>query len=126
MDLLAETITENSAGSGNVKISLSGFENVSGSDFEDIVTGNDQANIIDGRGAADVFDAGLGEDVVLFDELDTSVSGGGDFDLGIYSGQSAASLTTYSHSLELVQGSQNTGAGDTLFVANSNETGLLH
>jgi serralysin len=59
IDLLANTIVNNNAGAAIVDI-ISGFEDVSGTGFADIMRGTDGDNNFIGRGGSDVFYGRLG------------------------------------------------------------------
>ncbi|MCW3783891.1 calcium-binding protein [Defluviimonas salinarum] len=103
---------------GRINLSLTGFENIEGSDFDDLLTGDDGANVIRGGLGADVIDAGGGEDRIYFDEFDLAAYGGTGFDWGIYEGSGQVSINGDTMSLELLVG----GTGnDTLAGASSIE-----
>lgn len=45
--------------------SISGIENVTGSNHDETIIGNDQANVLDGRGGNDILDGALGNDTII-------------------------------------------------------------
>ncbi|MEM7592587.1 MAG: calcium-binding protein, partial [Cyanobacteria bacterium P01_A01_bin.83] len=55
---------------------LSGFENITGSDFADSLTGSDEDNELDGNLGDDTIVAGLGNDLLIGDSGDDSLVGG--------------------------------------------------
>ncbi len=58
---------------------ISGFENVYGSDFDDVLTGNSQDNVLFGYGGVDTIDGGAGDDVVRGGEgADVLIGGSGE------------------------------------------------
>ena len=63
---------------------LSGMENISGSEFPDILVGNDGSNILFGEGGSDTISAGGGLDLLTGDEHDDELDGGEGFDLAVY------------------------------------------
>jgi Ca2+-binding RTX toxin-like protein len=64
---------------------ISQFENLTGSSFNDTLTGNDGANLIDGDVGNDVISAGDGADTVFGGSGSDTISGGGGADL-LYGG----------------------------------------
>ncbi|MDP3759234.1 MAG: calcium-binding protein [Ramlibacter sp.] len=58
----------------------SNFEDVIGSNFNDVLTGDNSDNRFDGGAGNDTIDAGGGNDFVVYDPSDTSVDGGFDWD----------------------------------------------
>lgn len=102
---LATASAQNTGGAGTD--TLSGFENLAGSDFNDTLTGGAGNNVLDGGAGDDVLDGGLGDDRLV---------GGSGFDTATYAG--AATAVTVS----LINiAAQNTGGGgiDTLFGVNN-------
>jgi serralysin len=57
---LAKTTTQNTIGAGSDK--LTGFENLKGSGFDDVLTGSSGANVLDGGAGNDVLNGGKGND----------------------------------------------------------------
>ena len=68
---LASTGAQATGGSGTD--TLRGFENLSGSDFNDTLTGNDGDNIINGGGGADTMRGGKGDDTYYVNSAGDSV-----------------------------------------------------
>ena len=58
---------------------LSGFENVTGSQSDDIITGDANNNVLNGNGGADTLSGGAGNDTFITDGLD-QIDGGADTD----------------------------------------------
>jgi len=71
---LAATGAQNTQGAGID--TLSGFENMFGSEFSDILAGDDAANAIDGRSGNDVIDGGSGNDELTGGNGDDVLRGG--------------------------------------------------
>lgn len=78
---------------------LSNLENVSGSNWNDVLTGNDQNNVLAGLGGADTLSGGkgddtlqggTGDDVLIGGEGADVVDGGDGFDVADYSGSATA------------------------------------
>ena len=64
---------------------MSGFENIIGSDYDDILTGDNNNNIIEGLAGADTLDGGGGIDTLSYESSNAGVTidlneGTGDFD----------------------------------------------
>ncbi|EPX78170.1 calcium-binding protein [Litoreibacter arenae] len=78
------TVDLNAAGAGMQAASgghadgdtVSGFENVYGSDFADVLIGNAEDNVLFGYGGDDVIDGGAGDDVIRGGEGADTVTGG--------------------------------------------------
>jgi Ca2+-binding RTX toxin-like protein len=66
---------------------ISNFENLRGSDFNDVLTGSAGANVIDGRGGGDNIHAGAGDDLILSSAGNDQNDGGDDFDTISYANQ---------------------------------------
>jgi Ca2+-binding RTX toxin-like protein len=89
---LALTSAQNTGGAGTDTIS--NFENLTGSNFNDNLTGNSGANVIDGRAGTDTITTGGGDDTVIFrpgygsDTITDFVAGGtlDKIDLSSFSG----------------------------------------
>ncbi len=66
---------------GGGKDTLSGIENVNGSNFNDTITGDANANVLEGRGSDDLLTGGAGNDTLLGGDGADSILGneGGDF-----------------------------------------------
>ena len=93
---LAKLTAQNTVGAGTDTIS--GIENLIGSNLNDNLTGNSGANRIsggdgndtlNGGAGADVLEGGEGNDALSFDNLDTSVIGGNGTDTATVSGATA-------------------------------------
>jgi len=97
-----------STGSGNDTIS--GFENLIGSGFDDVLTGSDGANLLNGGAGNDTLDGGLGDD---------GLNGGTGIDTASYA--KAASAVTVSLALGVPQ--DTLGAGVDTLIAIENVTG---
>jgi Ca2+-binding RTX toxin-like protein len=106
---LALAGAQNTAGAG--VDTLSGFENLRGSEHADRLTGSSGNNVIDGLGGHDILNGGGGHDILTGGDGNDALDGGGGFDWANYA--DAGSGVTVS--LE-ARGAQNTvGAGiDTL------------
>ena len=80
-------LPEDDSGDGNVFVetvetdSLSGIENVVGSNDADSITGDDSANLLDGLGDDDILSGGRGNDTLLGGEGDDILLGGGGTDV---------------------------------------------
>jgi Ca2+-binding RTX toxin-like protein len=78
------TVDLNANGAGMQSVSgghadgdvVSGFENVYGSDFDDVLTGNAEDNVLFGYAGVDVIDGGAGDDVVRGGEGADILTGG--------------------------------------------------
>ncbi len=71
---LAITKAQNTVGAG--KDPLSGFENLSGSAFDDTLTGSSGGNTLTGRAGADRLDGGAGNDTLFGEDDNDTLSGG--------------------------------------------------
>ena len=60
---LATTSAQNTVGAGSD--TLSGFENLTGSEFNDTLTGTSSANVLTGLGGNDTLDGGAGNDTLI-------------------------------------------------------------
>lgn len=60
---LASSAPQNTGGGG--MDAISGFENLVGSGFDDLLSGDDAANYIEGRAGADTISGGLGKDFLI-------------------------------------------------------------
>lgn len=77
VDLNADGAGAQSASGGHADgDEVSGFENVYGSDFDDVLTGNAENNVLFGYGGVDVIDGGAGDDVVRGGEGADTLTGG--------------------------------------------------
>lgn len=106
------------------------FENVIGSNFNDVLTGDDSANVIEGGAGADTLDGGLGSDTLSYSRSAAGVSvnlrngtvSGGDAQGDVISGFENVTGSAFN---DLIQGNAsanvlNGGAGiDTLSYAQS-------
>ena len=79
--------------------SLSGFENITGSDFNDTLTGDDAANVIGASEGTDTISAGGGNDIVEVDGADSADGGAGD-DLLLFSFGTDVDVTFDSSTLQ--------------------------
>ena len=101
---------------------LSNFEHLTGSDFNDTLTGNTAANILDGRAGNDVINGGNGNDIILGGAGNDILDGGGNTDTVAYSNATGA----VSVSLAIL-GAQNTvGDGIDTLKFFENLTGSAH
>jgi Ca2+-binding RTX toxin-like protein len=67
-------------GGGNDEVIVSGFENIIGSPFADVLVGSNAANRIDGGGGADVISAKGGDDLVYAGADGDYIQGDGGYD----------------------------------------------
>jgi Ca2+-binding RTX toxin-like protein len=117
VDLTIVATAQSTRGAG--RDSLSGFENITGSPFDDLLTGDDGANILDG---------GAGDDILIGGPGDDELTGGDGSDTASYEG-SATGVTV---DLGKVDGlgdpaAQNTGgAGTDTLDGIENLTGSAH
>lgn len=63
---------------------ISNFESIIGSEFNDILTGNNGFNVLDGGGDDDVLDGGGGGDILIGGAGDDMLTGGGGGDTFIF------------------------------------------
>ncbi|PZP54677.1 MAG: hypothetical protein DI586_09155, partial [Micavibrio aeruginosavorus] len=105
---LALTTAQNTLGAGTDTIS--NFENLTGSDFDDILTGNSGANVIMGGAGNDILNGGAGND---------TLNGGTDIDTVSYS--DAASAVTVNLATTTAQNT--VGAGTDTITAVENILG---
>ena len=70
---------------------LSGFENVTGSAFNDTITGDANANILDGGAGDDVLDAGDGDDTLIGGAGNDILTGGAGNNTASYRGTNSTS-----------------------------------
>jgi Ca2+-binding RTX toxin-like protein len=93
---LAQTTAQNTVGAGTD--TLTGFENLTGSAFNDTLTGNSVANILIGGLGNDTISAGGGSDRLDGGGGDDSLTGGTAADIFVYaSGGGADIVTDFSH-----------------------------
>ncbi|MDO9439505.1 MAG: hypothetical protein Q7T73_01310 [Beijerinckiaceae bacterium] len=85
---------------------LSGFENITGSKFSDVLTGDDAANDIRGGVGADTLNGGGGNDLLSGGAGADKISGGEGFDIVDYSA-SATAVT-----VDLTRGADQSSKGD--------------
>jgi Ca2+-binding RTX toxin-like protein len=77
VDLNADGTGAQAASGGHAEgDTVSGFENVYGSDFDDVLTGNAEDNVLFGYGGVDVIDGGAGDDVIRGGEGADTLTGG--------------------------------------------------
>ena len=115
VDLTAGTGT---GGDGND--TLSGFENITGSDHDDTLTGDDNANVIAGGAGNDVIDAGAGDDTLVGGAGDDTLEGGAGQDTADYSDANAAVQ------VDLEAGTAAGGAGNDTLSNIENVAGSAH
>ena len=111
------TVDLNLDGSGNQQASggdatgdvLSGFENVQGSDFDDVITGDAEDNYLIGNGGNDVIDGGAGADTIQGGAGADTLSGGEGIDILQYEGSTSG--VTVDLNLD-ASGNQQASGGD--------------
>ncbi|TDT75640.1 Ca2+-binding RTX toxin-like protein [Litoreibacter halocynthiae] len=90
VDLNADGAGMQSASGGHAEGDVvSGFENVYGSDFDDVLTGNTDDNVLFGYGGDDVIDGGTGNDVIRGGEGADTMTGGAGTDWLRYLGSNS-------------------------------------
>ncbi|MCV6598653.1 MAG: iron-regulated protein frpC [Mangrovicoccus sp.] len=62
---------------------ITGFENVIGSDFSDVIIGDDGNNVIEAKSGNDILTGKGGADIFVFNQSDTGVKVITDFELGV-------------------------------------------
>jgi Ca2+-binding RTX toxin-like protein len=105
---LATTAAQNTVGAGTD--TLSTFENLTGSAFNDTLTGDSNANIIDGGNGNDTIQGGLGNDTLM---------GGSGIDTVTFASATAAVMI----SLATTAAQNTVGAGTDIITAFENLTG---
>ena len=124
---LAVSEAQNTVGAGTDQ--LISIENITGSNFDDVIKGNSDSNILSGSGGNDLL-YGQGEDDILFGGAGDDLLDGGD-------GLDTASYEDFTFGLDLMNGSKlgvfidlnlvgaqyNRGAGLDTFVSIENVTG---
>lgn len=73
---------------------LSNFENIQGSEFDDVLTGSDEANYLIGYGGNDDISGAGGRDIILGGAGADTLDGGDDADTLIYTGSSAGVMVS--------------------------------
>ncbi|WP_424832996.1 hypothetical protein [Ruegeria sp.] len=106
---------------GENSLTVTGFENVIGTDFNDTITGDAQNNVLKGGGGADILRGGEGDDTIYFDAADTEIDGGADRDIAIFEGNGAANLDLSATGFEVAVG----GKGKDTFTASVNSLTLM-
>jgi VCBS repeat-containing protein len=90
------------------EMSLNGFENLTGSAFDDVLTGNGGANVINGGKGEDTIDGGAGADTISGGEGDDDISGGaGDDSINAGAGNDTIRYQIGSDGQETVDGGAN-------------------
>ena len=72
-----------SAGTLGDSSTATNFENVIGTDFNDVISGDDQDNVIQSGSGLDILTGGAGADTFVFTEDDTGVKVITDFEIGV-------------------------------------------
>ncbi|WP_170431713.1 calcium-binding protein [Ruegeria arenilitoris] len=105
---------EGTPDSSNAEIILNGFENVNGSDFNDVIIGDGQNNILKGGDGADELRGGDGDDTLYFDADDTVVDGGEGRDTAIVEGTEGVTLNLDDANVEIAVGGE---GNDTFYLS---------
>jgi len=105
-----------SVGGGLATVTLSGVENVIGTDFNDTLTGNSADNLFEGGRGNDTIDGGAGSDTVSFQNLPL-IAGDSGITIDLRPGHGGGSTGDTFTSVENFIGS---GFGDT-FIGDSND-----
>jgi serralysin len=107
-----------------------GFENITGSNFNDILVGNAGANLINGGAGNDTLTGGLGADTFRFDDMNTGTDYISDFkdgvdhlSFGTAAAHAYSDFTVYGNDSALV--SISLAGGGTVLVASGDGTHII-
>jgi len=89
IDLAANRLTINGLpGIGSASLKVVNFQNVNGSENEDLIVGDDNANVLDGKGGNDTINGGGGDDTFIGSSGSDTYRGGSGFDTLSYEASS--------------------------------------